>query len=57
LTALAICVLGFVAGWYALVLISAPPGSFGVDGRQWTGLGFAVVLGVISWAYKCYTVY
>ena len=54
--ALAVCVLGFVCGWYALVLISSPNG-FAVDRRQFIGLAFAVVLGIISWAFKCYTVF
>ena len=43
-------------GWYVLVLMTNPTGDWSARGMQWRGLCLVVVMAVLGWINRCYSI-
>jgi len=43
-------------GWYVLVLMTNPTGDMTPEGVQWRGLCLVVLMAIISWVHRCFSI-
>jgi hypothetical protein len=55
--ALIVLLIGGIAGWYGLILLTNPHNKPVIPTQnQWFGLLFTIFIGVLIWINKCFTI-
>ena len=55
--ALAMLIIAAISGWFSLILLTnSAVKPIYVNKSQWVGLGFALLVGILVWINKCFTI-